>query len=169
MELMLTGNALLFLLLACAGDPPQDSGPRLLVDADTWQILDDTQDPIGPAPEPCGAAGVQVESGVIEVLTDACPWVTLGQPSLTNLKAGDTISLLAWHGTLAAPEPATGHMSIWIGEEEIWRIEPDIPSEAVIYEEQLTAHDSAPEGTMIRLHVHNHGANSWRMGHLLPE
>ena len=76
---------------------------------------------------------------------------------------------MAWHGTLAAAEPATGHMSIWIGEEEIWRIEPDIPSESVIYEEELRAPADTPQGTLIRLHVHNHGANSWRMGRLQPE
>ncbi len=166
---MLTGNALLILLLACTGESPDDTGPRLLVDAGAWQILDDSEDPIGPAPEPCGAAGVQVESGVIEVQTDTCPWVTLGQPSLSALEEGELLSLLAWHGTLAAPEPATGHMSIWIGDEEIWRIEPEIPSEGVIYDERLTVPSSAPEATLIRLHVHNHGANAWRLGRLLPD
>lgn len=169
MDHMLTSNALLILLLACADAVTVDTGPRLLVDAQAWQILDDDQDPVGPAPVPCGAAGVSVESGVIEVQTDTCPWVTLGQPSLSALQAGESISLLAWHGTLAAPEPASGHMSLWIGEEEIWRIEPEIPSEGVIYEEQLTAPSSAPEDTLVRLHVHNHGANAWRLGRLLPE
>ncbi len=166
---MATGNALLILLLACTGAEPQDTGPRVLVDVEAWQVLDDDQDPIGPAPAPCGAAGIQIESGVLEVQTDACPWVTLGQPSLGELAAGDTLSLLAWHGTLAAPEPAQGHMSLWVGEEEIWRIEPAIPSEGVIYEESLRVQSPAPEGTMVRLHVHNHGANSWRLGRLLPD
>ena len=166
---MLTGNALLFVLLACTKQTPEDTGPRVLIDVQAWQILDDDQDPIGAAPAPCGAAGIQIESSVLEVRTDTCPWVTLGQPSLTDLSAEESLSLLAWHGTLAAPEPAAGHMSLWIGAQEIWRIEPDIPSEGVIYDEILTVPVSAPEATLIRLHFHNHGANAWRLGKLLPE
>ena len=163
---MLLRNLWLLGIASCTQAAPQDTGPAPLVDMASWQLLDDSRDPIGPAPSACDPLGVGVETDILEIDTEACPWVTLGQRSLVDLQPGDTLSLLAWHSALSAPEPAVGLMGLWIGDQELWRTEPAIPGDATIYELELPIDSSFPLDTQVRLHVHNHGANAWRLGRL---
>ena len=41
------------------------------------------------------------EDGALEVETGYCNYLSLGQPSLADVAAGDTLHLVLWHGNLA--------------------------------------------------------------------
>lgn len=163
---MVTGNPITLLILGCHPTEPVDSVPQPLVELSAWEILGDDQDPIGPAPSPCAPTAVHEETGFLEIETDDCPWVTVGQLSGARVGPEHELAILAWHSSLAAAEPATGHMSLWIGDEEIWRIEPAIPGDPEIHEASVQATQEHAAGSWVRLHVHNHGANAWRLGRL---
>lgn len=150
---------------ACAPEPP--AGPVDLALAEAWALVPAADDPFGP-PEGvvCSPRGVVVETGVIEIQTDLCPWATLRQPLQADAAAGDALELFAFHGPLAAPEPAAGVMALTLGGEPIWSVEVPIPWPDGVYLETWTAEEPWAAGEELLLHVHNHGANAWRFAWL---
>ncbi|MCB9743595.1 MAG: hypothetical protein H6740_13425 [Alphaproteobacteria bacterium] len=152
---------LLLLLLACQPDPTA-TGTWDLIEASAWAPV--ASDPFldGEDPPECQARGVVLEEGVLEVLTELCPWATLSQPSLVDVQPGDTLELFAFHGPLTAPEAAEGVMAVQADGEPLWSVTVPIPSEDGVYIERWQAERGWEAGAELILHVHNHGANAWR-------
>ena len=76
------------------------------------------------------------------------------------------------HFDLRAPEPATAHVAVLFGDEVQWELEIPIPSYAYVYTETFQATRALAPGEPIRLHLHNHGQNTWIFSSLyaqLPE
>lgn len=156
-------SMLLFLFTACAADPTAE-GTWDLVTPEDWVQVPVEQDPFveGAAPPDCQARGVVVEEGVLEVLTELCPWATLSQPSRVDVAPGDRLELFAFHGPLSAPEPAEGVMQLRVQDTPLWGVTVPIPSEDGVYIESWEASEGWEAGATLTLHVHNHGANAWR-------
>ena len=72
-----------------------------------------------------------------------------------------------YHSALASVDsPAEGHFSLWLGDTEFWGRTIPIPAAAEIYLVPIQVDWSLETGTEARIHVHNHGANSWRVAYI---
>jgi hypothetical protein len=144
--------------------------PLSLIEFDRWTLLDPERDPSPEHRSPessCDPGGAIPEEGVFEVNTNDCGYAVLGQPTMHSIAAGDSLELLMYHSALSAiDEPAEGHFSLWIGDTLFWELNVDIPAAAEIYFVPVTVDFDADEGTEVRVHLHNHGGNSWRIAHL---
>lgn len=173
----------LTLLLACSDatgvDSPADSVPstdsavttgRLdLADPELWVALDAADDPFAdhrPDPVDCDPAGLFVETGLFEVDTSLCGYVSAAQTLTADVRVDDTLQVLVYHAALSASEPAEGHVAILIGEHLVWEQTVAIPSGSGVYSSEVGAAFDAPVGTQAVFHLHNHGNNSWNLGHL---
>ena len=115
-----------------------------------------------PADVAC-ATGWGEEGGLFEVNTDACAYGAFTQPSLASIEPGDAIELVLVHDALAADAPATAHVALAIGDAIAWTESIAIPGEADILRPQWVADEVQPVGAPLHFHVHNHGANSYRL------
>jgi len=107
--------------------------------------------------------GWGVETGAFEVDTELCLYGAFGQPTLAEIHAGDTLEMLILHDALYATEPATAHLAIALDGELAWELEIPIPSEPGIVRPSWTAASDVPLGAPAYFHVHNHGANNYRL------
>lgn len=135
------------------------AGPLAVIDPAAWTAI--SPDPLDSSQD-CAAEAMQLEAGLVEIDTTLCNWVTMDQPSLAKVREGDLLDVFAFHSALSAAEPATGRMAVWIDDELVWEVTPPIPSAEGIYSEQVVAPSTAPAGSEVRLHISNHGGNSWR-------
>lgn len=109
------------------------------------------------------AQAVVEELGGIEIETDDCPYGVLTQPVLVDLRRGESVTVLAWHNDLVAPEPGSGHMLVTLGSQTLVDWTPDIPSNADVFDETVVLQGRVEAGELAVLHLHNHGANTWNL------
>jgi len=92
-----------------------------------------------------------------------CNWITLEQPSLRAIRAGDEVQVRASHDTLTAPVPGVARMSFVVGDELAF--DEQIPINPINGFELLstiwTAPKDYPAGTSLLWHVDNHGTNEY--------
>jgi hypothetical protein len=149
---------------ACTGEvvPPRPDAP--LVDVASWETAS-SADPFEDE-RPDGAScddGAAVEGGTFEIDTGRCTWAWFEQPSLAEVRSGDTLEFVFWHGYLDAPAPAQTHVAVVLGDEVLHEVFLDVPGEPDAHTEVFTAPDDAPEGTPVGLHLHNHGSNTYNV------
>lgn len=136
-----------------------------VLDAAAW-VEDASLDPL-PAHRTteasCLPLGIELELGGIEVHTGDCPYAVLTQPVLVDVRQGRSITLLAWHNDLIAPEPSTGHLLLTVGDQTLIDWTPAIPSGADIVDDMVALPSDIRAGDMAVLHLHNHGANTWNL------
>lgn len=173
---MVPRNLLLvsLLLAGCStGSEPREVED--LVHATLWEVQSADDDPFpehrAAADVICVQEAVRTEGPegdeVLDVDTADCPYLAASQPSLAPVFPGDRLSILAWHQALASTEPdAEGHMALVVDGALIWEIAVPIPGSADIYEPVVEMDSEVPEGAQVAVHVHNHGANTWRLGHV---
>lgn len=157
-------------------EPQPDPYPRMLVDVTAFE-LDDPSDPSDPGADPfddrpaevvCPAeVGMAIEelSGEpsLSVDTQACNYLSAVQPSLVEAHAGELLHLRVWHFELDAAEPAEAHLALMIGEDLVWERWLPIPSPSELIEERVELSADYPAGAAVRLHLHNHGFNSYNL------
>jgi hypothetical protein len=139
-----------------------------LVNNALWQVLNPVEDPFMTSPMPlCPplSAGDESLGGelVFAVRTERCPALTARQTSRREVLAGDTIKIRAYHFPLTAPENATALLVLQLGEQEIFRRELPIPSEASELSESVLVEQGFARGTPLLFHVENHGANEYAL------
>jgi hypothetical protein len=170
----------LALLAACASTvsaPEPDAAPAepvYVIDISAFEELPDTDDPFSASvPEhlPCAPPAYVVEQdpagfSTLEIRTDVCNYLTLQEPTRVPIRRGDTLQILMWHNTLATQESARAYAAIRVCDHEAWSVEVPIPSPAQSFTPTWRAPKDLPTGCPILLHIHNHGANSWRFGEL---
>ena len=143
-----------------------------LVDHTRWQLMASDEDPFWGMEDavscPSAAYGVEGSGSVsfYEVETTDCNYLTVFQPSLEAVNPGDTIKASLWHLPLASLEPAQAKLFVSIASEVILEADISIPATEEVYTPTIIADFSAPEGSPIVFHVHNHGVNSWRFHQL---
>lgn len=161
------------LLAACdeQGPAPEPVEFARLVNHTMWTQAPVADDPFAdrrPADWVCDPAGMRSEwlgpDEVFEIETGRCDHVTVVQPSLAELRAGDEIDVRLWHYELASPDPdAKGYAGIAIGGEIVWSYEVAIPSPSNLAKETIVLEHDAPIGTPIHYFVGNHGINQWEL------
>ena len=153
-----------------SGTSAVPSGVVDLIAHDGWSQLASVQDPFPSHVTPshsCDPDGILPEDGVLEVNTNDCGYAVLGQPISADVQPGDWVELLMYHSALASIDsPAEGHFSLWLGDLEFWGRTVAIPAAAEIYLVPIQVDRVFEAGTQARLHLHNHGGNSWRLAYL---
>jgi len=148
----------------------EESVVNELVSFDAWTILDAASDPYPShrnANHECDESGILAEEDVLEINTNDCDYAVVGQPILGDIRSGDLLELLMYHSALSAVEqPAEAHFSFHIGENVFWERTIDIPWASEVYVVPIEVDWSAEAGTQARVHLHNHGGNSWRVAYL---
>lgn len=140
-------------------------GPVIM--SDRWIVAPLTVDPTPehqpPQPWECKPGSFRVENGSFEVETGSCAYGLFAQPLMVPLRAGQKLHMVAWHLILSSPEPAKGHMALYIGDEKLFEATPDIPGPAASYDREFVLQKNHPAGQAVILHIHNHGINNWNL------
>ena len=165
---------LLFLFCAVScGDDNDPNGlpqrtPFFLTDQAAWKALSEQDDPFAGEGlyQDCVEGGFKVETTILEVETDICPYVTLTQTTKQEILAGDEIEFSFWHLVLVAEMPAEAHVVIKLGDYFEFEQTITIPSSEMIYPVRWEASETIPSGTKIYFHLHNHGFNSYRLSEI---
>lgn len=150
----------------------ESTGPRVsapLVAHDAWVPVEVADDPIPdhrPTDVQCGVVGAYIEGTSYEIDTGACNYLARQQPSLVEIRAGDTLSISAFHDTLAAIEAGQAHLALLLGDWPVWQEFIPIPAspgvvDATPFSEEIVVDFDVPAGTPVGLHLHNHGYNTW--------
>lgn len=114
----------------------------------------------------CDPAGVLAEDDTLEVQTGDCNYVNAVQPMLAAVAEGDWLELLMYHSSLVSPDgPGAAHFSLWVGDNSFWDHAIAIPAAGEVYAIQMQSTWSAPAEAPVTVHLHNHGANSWRVAY----
>jgi hypothetical protein len=93
-----------------------------------------------------------------------CNWLTLEQPSLRAIRAGDEIEVRMRHAPLNAPVPGEARMSFAVGDALAFDERILIPAvNAEILTRTWTAPKDYPADTPLLFHVENHGANEYML------
>jgi hypothetical protein len=92
-----------------------------------------------------------------------CNWLTLEQPSLRNIRAGDQVEVRARHSALTAPVSGEARMTFVLGDEILFDYSVLIPSDFVFPSVTWTATKDYPAGTPMLWHVDNHGSNEYML------
>ncbi|MGD8607886.1 MAG: hypothetical protein PVH21_11365 [Myxococcales bacterium] len=90
-----------------------------------------------------------------------CNWLTLQQPSLRDVRAGDRIEVRAYHFALTEPLGEEARMSFVIGDELVFDETILIPRDGEFLTNTWTAPKDYPAGTPVLWHVNNHGSNEY--------
>ncbi len=125
-------------------------------DEDLWAFERPTE--IECAPQ----NGWTIEAGGVEVDTGACDYLSLSQPLSRPIDAGDPLRLTLWWQNLIATAPSEGHLAVVLDGHLLWEERVTIPGPADARDLELVAPIGAAEGSLVTLHLHNHGANTWR-------
>jgi hypothetical protein len=128
--------------------------------------LDDPLAAHQPAVIDCGVAGAYVERDLLEVDTAYCNYVLLQAPARDAIAKGTRVSFAFSHFDLTSAASAEGHVAILFGADVQWEAHVDIPHVAQVLDVSFSATRALGEGEPIRLHLHNHGQNSWAIGSL---
>jgi hypothetical protein len=137
-----------------------------LLDHSSWGRYDPATDPLKshqPAQLVCGIAGFFVEQNHLEIDTTRCNYVLAEHPSLLDVPAGTEVHMQLSHYDLAAPEPAEVHAAILFGDELQWETHIPIPATADVLNVTWQATRPLGKGEPIRVHLHNHGQNTYQL------
>ena len=152
-----------------SGEYPTSNADLFWVDLASgsgWRIADEYEDPYIAARDgrkPCSITDFGEEYGGIEVSTTYCDYATLIHPLNEAIRPGDLIELVMWHGPLVSERSAQGEINVSILGENLWSQALTIPGSAQSWHVTIEATFSAPEGTPLIFHVHNHGSNAYTL------
>lgn len=144
-----------------------------LIDHGHWvQIEASEEDPLAahrPSTITCGVAGWYEENAIIEIDTNFCNYLALRQDTLAAITEGAQVRLGFYHFDLVAPEPALAHVAVLVDGQLLHEQEIAIPGTAMVYALELEAPFSAPIGSELVFHLHNHGQNTWALQSISAE
>lgn len=158
------------LAFACQGDAGVDTvgGEQVLARATGWTHVAEPAWTGERAPDDagCSDAGLQIEDGNTEILTDLCRWASLSQPALVNGRRRSVVRGFLYHSALIA-EASEAHVAIGVADELLWEARVPIPAipGGLTIEAELPV--NVRVGDPVHLHLHNHGANAWTMFELV--
>ena len=166
---------LLLAAAACEDDPPPPPATGPLVELEAGErgaAVDEdvfgAERPAGLVCDPVLGIGTENLGGVevLELATEFCNYVTLRQPTLRTVAAGDVVVIRIFHYDLTFPAPAEAHLALAIDGEVVWEERVPSPAAAALVSGEITIDRALPVGTELQLHVHNHGANTYALASL---
>lgn len=138
--------------------------PVQLIDNESWEHYPPEEDPLRDHQPPeimCSLAGWFVERDALEVNTGECNYVLAQHPALVDVPEGAMVEAQLYYYDLIAPEPAVAHIAVLFGDDLQWETELDIPRPGNVELIEFNATRALSAGEPIRLHLHNHGQNTW--------
>lgn len=93
--------------------------------------------------------------------TPLCNWITLEQPSLKAIRAGDEVEIRVFHWPLNSPVGGEARIALSVGDELAFEQLIPIPQVFQFYTGRWTATRDIPKGTTVLFHVDNHGTNEY--------
>lgn len=160
-ETLSPGDAAVASMADAAASPPRK---LRLVDHLGWTRFDAQLDPLAahqPAQIQCPESAAFVEFDAFEVDTTRCNYVLAQHGSRANVPVGTTVSLTLLHYDLLAPEPAQAHIAILFGSDLQWETTLAIPATGRALEASFVTTRALAMDEPIRLHLHNHGGNTY--------
>jgi hypothetical protein len=156
------------------GSSEVDPGAALrvvrLTDSESWRAYPAALDPLAdhqPAMINCPEVAWFPEGSALDVETAFCNYLLVEQPSKASVPAGSEVELELRYFDLKAPEPASAHVAFLFDRDVQWELTVPIPNDGLEKRWRFrTARDLAA-GEPIRLHLHNHGTNTWLFGQVL--
>jgi hypothetical protein len=139
--------------------------PVVVAEAAAWNPAPHDADPL-PQHRPDDSiceGGFGLEYGTFEIDTGLCTYALFEQPSMHDVPAHTDVRIMVVHDQLYAPEPALAHVLLTIGDAVVFEADVDVPGPYDLLEQDWVADRDIPSGTPVRLHLHNHGVNSWRI------
>ena len=141
------------------------------IDITQFTIADPLND-IFPDHQPdeidCTANGFQVELDQLEIQTDICNNAIVEWTTQYYIPTGTNFEALVLHTGLWAPEDGNAHFALSIDGELFWEEFPVIPSNTEFFFYEAKWPEQVFPGTTVQLHLHNHGANDWKLGYFQP-
>jgi len=150
----------------CSAQPSPNSLDVSLVDHLAWATTVDSSTALAthrPDEVNCPDSSWREEDGSLEVDTSTCNYLALSQPAAAEVRRGQPIHIVLWHDRLDAEDEGEAHIAITLKDEVLWEQFIPIPSEAVIYDQEVDSGTNLSQGEPIGLHLHNHGSNSWNV------
>ena len=92
-----------------------------------------------------------------------CNWLTLAQPSLRDIRAGDEVEIRMRHAQLTSPVGGRARMMFVVGDAVALDYEVPIPNVFEFPSETWIAPKDYPAGTQLLFHVDNHGSNEYML------
>jgi len=153
----------LLAMLATAGCA---EAQELVAAPEDWAVLTPDRDPWpgGDTQPPCPPRAGQLEEGFFEIDLKECGWVTAEAQSRASIAQGQLLTTLIFHTALVADSPGSATLGLMADGEELWRLEVPIPSPTDFHEVEIRLAAPLRQGSALHWHVHNHGANSYRIG-----
>jgi hypothetical protein len=148
---------------ACAAAENED-----LALPEDWSLVDAAEDPVPDRPDgtACPERALVVEAGYLELDTAACGWITAMAPARHGTTLGDPLQVFAFHTALVAEETAEAVFSLYAEDTLLWEQRMTIPASGGFFEDEVILPRDLDAGTPLYVHVHNHGANSYRLAHV---
>jgi hypothetical protein len=84
-------------------------------------------------------------------------------PLTGAVRAGEALRLVRTHSALAARTPGEAHVRIDLDGDVLLDRAVPIPSPDAIDLDTVTPTRDHAAGALLRVHLHNHGANNWRV------
>jgi hypothetical protein len=143
-----------------ASDVPYSS----LIDNLDWRRYDAAVDPLKshqPLEIKCFESATYVEYGAFEVDTTRCNYLLAYTPALREVPAGTVLRFSLLHYDLLAPQPAEAHVALLFGNELQWEQTIPIPAAGDQVETTFRSTVALSFQDPIRLHLHNHGGNTY--------
>jgi hypothetical protein len=115
------------------------------------------------------------------IQSTCCNYVTLGQRTTRDIRPGDDLTIRLWHYQLTGPSSARAYLAVQINDRIVWEARLPLPcaggitgfipngdcrdasSPAESDPYQFKADFDAPAGSVVYLHIQNHGDNSYNM------
>ncbi len=162
---------MIFLLaFSCTSSKSDSSAPPpiSIIEIDSWRLGSEIGDPY-PDHRPeeiiCPPSAIRLELEQLEVQLGICNYAHIIFDVNQDLKAGTAVELLILHTGLWAAEAGRGHAAWSIGSDILWEEEPAIPAQAEFFFSEHTLSRDVSIGEQIHFHLHNHGANDWKVGY----
>ncbi|MEN0066618.1 MAG: hypothetical protein AAGA48_31080 [Myxococcota bacterium] len=107
-----------------------------------------------------------VGDGLVETSTALCGLLSIGQPLLDGLQAGERLETTIDWDVLQAEVPAEAHIALWVGQEVVAERWLSVPGPAGFERITWSVRRDVAKGTQMGWHLHNHGENTYRFGPL---
>lgn len=160
---------------AASGDAVGDTSlpaGEALVDNTAWTVIAAEVDPFASAERPAADVCPASDSGPeltpdgvwFEVSTEGCAWFTGAQPLAVALAAGDEVRVRFIHGEVEVGE-TDYELAIALGEpmKVVWSKTVLKGAGEATFDETFTLAEAYAAGVPVRLHLSNHGANTWQL------
>lgn len=155
------------LLVSCTGEPPEPPEPQMLVDHELWVELGPEDDPFEDRPDEVDCSPLAygyefIGEHSLEVDLTDCDYLSASQPSLVGVEPGDDLEVRLWHNALSGPA-GQSHIALMLDGELVWEVFLEIPGTSELLNQVLPSTVTAPAGSEVVYHVHNHGSNTYNL------